>query len=169
MNMAKYPDVELDRIAEGIWNDSMGKIIDRDTFDEHFAQYISKENKPTEKQKRILAPKVFKKIREINPEISKEKVFTKARGKDLHRDRQHTAKTIVTTQEEYKRRGADEVDLKGYDTKITIKHKPPVYRYYGKDGERTVLLRKTFIVVNGKRQARYRDRRGKFRHRIPRD
>lgn len=45
------------------------------------------------------------------------RLFKKARGKDLDRDREVTAKVIVDTKEEYLKKGSSKVDLEGYDTK----------------------------------------------------
>lgn len=83
------------------------------------------------------------------------KFHKKAGGKDLDRDREKTAKTIVKTPEEYKKKGASKVDLTGFDTRrrLTIPAR--------KKGK-IVYAERTFVYIKGKQFMRFRDRSGHF-------
>ena len=61
--------------------------------------------------------KVQKEVFRILAEKSDNALFKRAKGKSLSRDRSTTAKTVVKTRKEYIKRGAANVDLKGFDTK----------------------------------------------------
>lgn len=147
---------DIDRISKSLWVDSRGQIVDRDTFDQHFNDFLEKA--PSSKQERLLGGAVFQKLRENHPKITARRVFTGAKGKSLSKDQQTRAKTVVSDPKEYRKRGASNVDLEGLDTP----QKRSQFKYVGKSKNRVVYLRKTFITVDNKRVARYRDSKGRF-------
>lgn len=144
------PDKDIDRIAETIWLESNGKIIDRDTFDLHFDGYMGDLNT---KQDSRIRERTFKELREQHPEVKTTRIFSEAGGKDLKRDQQKTAKEVVTTEKEYRKKGAGKVDLKDYDTKQPAHKK----KRYGSVGGKVVEVRGVYVTYKGKRSLRYRD------------
>jgi len=148
-------DEDLDRISEALWSDSQGKIVDKDTFDLHFKDFVGD---ITPRQERFLKPAVFRKLKDKHPNISSRGLFKEAGGKDLSRDRKTTAKEVTTSEAEYKRKGAQRVDLQGYDTKGGKK----VYNVVGRVKGKVVYGRKTTIVLRGKKVERIRDSKGRF-------
>lgn len=155
-----YPLEELDRLSERIWADAQGNIIDRDSFDDAFEDYIGEGAKVTEKQLTLLRPKVFKRIVANHPEISRGRLFRKAKGKDFARDKAKKARVVVTDKKEYVKRTAPRVDLKDYD--MPVKRRKPQFNVLGRVGGRVVYARRTFVIVSGKRRLRYRDSKGRF-------
>ena len=128
--------------------------MDKDTYDMHFKEFIGD---VSPRQERYLKPAVFQQLKKQHSGISNSRLFTKAGGKDLNRDRKTTAKEVTTSKTEYVKKGAARVDLKGYDTKQKTKYNYPAIRQ-GK----VIYARKTFVSINGKKHARYRDNKGRF-------
>lgn len=149
-----------ERIAQSVWSDSQGKIVDRDTFDLHFGDFISDKGSITPKQEQ-LRDVVWKQLKENHPNVSSQRIFTKAGGKNLKQDRKQTASVVVTDEKEYIKKGARRTDLKGYDTKTTRKQKHQL-DIVGKRSGKIVYGRKTYVTVKGKKQVRYRDAKGRF-------
>lgn len=147
---------DIDRISKSVWVDSRGQIVDRDTFDQHFNEFIDR--KLSSKQERLLAGAVFQKMRQDHPKILPRRVFTSAKGKDLERDQRTRAKVTTTSVEEYKRLGASQSDLEGLDTP----QEGSPYKYVGHVGTRVVYLRRTYVTIDNKRVVRYRDQKGRF-------
>jgi len=144
------------RIAESIFNlDSREKIQDKDSFDLDYDAYFDSNDYWIDAKN--LRADIFREIRKLRPNISTERIFKKARGKDLKRDRQRTARTVLTDKEEYIKQGASKTDLKGFDTKIKRE-----FKLLGKQKGKVKYARKTFVVVKGKNQVRFRDRKGRF-------
>jgi len=161
MSRRKSPtEQEADRVAEALFNsDPFNEIVDIETFDEAYDDYFDDQehmqNKPGFKRE------VFRHYQKLNKNVSKGKsIFKKAGGKDFSRDRLQTAETVVTTEAEYKKKGSSNVDLKGYDTKK--KKKKHTYSYYGKQKNKIVYARRTYVTINKKRVERYRDKKGRF-------
>ena len=151
-------DNEHDRIANSVWADSQGRIVDRDTFDMHYKNFMNDTGDISHKQEQ-LGDVVFRELKEKHPEISERKLFTKAGGKNLKQDQQRTAKVVVTSEKEFIRRGANRVDLKGLDTK----QEPQGFNILAQDkGGKVVHARETTFILNGKIQTRLRDSRGRF-------
>jgi len=147
---------DVERYAETIkHNDITGQIQDRDSFEEAYEDYFTGSPELQENEK--IKEKVFQEIQRLKPSISSDRIFTKAGGKSLRRDRDETADTVVSTEEEFKRRGARNVDLKGFDTK-----QRKGFIFPKKVKNQVVYARQVTIIIKGKRVNRFRDRRGRF-------
>lgn len=152
---------EIERMRERIYNFHRSRIRDRRSFDMAFSkEFQVSESSLTDKQKKFREA-VFNNFRRNHPErVASQgelKEFKKAGGKDIASDRR-TTRNVVRTRREYRRRGAQEADLKGVDTK------PPVesFRQVARSKGRIVYARKTSVSVRGEKVTRYRDRRGRF-------
>lgn len=147
------------RIAEIIYNEQGSTIKDRDSFDLAFSNTIGDPSSAQEK----LRDAVFRTYRDQHPEVSKERLFTKAGGKDLEQDRKTRAKKIVRTREGYVISGASQSDLEGFDT--PQKRKRPAERklqQVGKIKNKVVFVEKINVTIKGKSFVRYRDSKGRF-------
>lgn len=107
---------EIDRINETIFNRAGFKIQDRDSYDLAFNDYLNINEGSITSAEKKLRDNSFEEFISQHPEVSKERLFTKAKGKDLRRDRLKTAKRVVRTRKEFIKQTAPEVDLKGFDT-----------------------------------------------------
>lgn len=155
---------DMRRIAETIDSlDLKNNIRDRDSFDRSYDEYLEESDELLVNEN--VRDKTFKILMSKHPKrIKDERIFKEAKGKSLEMDRRTTAKTIVKTKEEYIRRGASKVDLKGYDTRkerirpVKKRERPIIGRVKGK----IVYTEKVMVKVKGKDQVRYRDRLGRF-------
>jgi len=147
---------DINRIAETIDNlDQKNEIIDPDSFDAEFNDYF--DENPEIRDNNSVRVKVFERLRKMHPDrIGKEKIFTKAGGKDLKRDRQSDAKVITSDRKRYRQLGASRSDLEGYDTKRKELNIVGVVK--GK----TVFTEQTTVKIGGKTVIRHRDRLGRF-------
>lgn len=140
---------EAERVAENIYNQFGRQIKDEQTFNKIINEYIGE---PESKKQKEFFQQVFQTIADRHPRtIQKTNLFKKAKGKDWKKDKEKTAKTIVNTPQEYIKKGAKNVDLKGYDM-------PTVGRIKNK----IVKVKLTHVIIKGKRQIRYRDSKGRF-------
>lgn len=148
---------DVERLSERLFREQGDTIRDRDSFDLAWVNFTGQQI--TNKQKRVVQ-QVFN-VYSQEHDISKERLFKEAGGKDFRKDTQTTAKVIVDTEQQYKRRGAQRVDLRGFDV-------PDRKRFFleGKVGKRVVAIRETSVVVRGKRVVRFRDSKGRFAKRI---
>lgn len=157
---------EIDRVNETLKRRAGFQIQDRDSYDLAFNDYLNI-NEPTIKSfERTFRKKAFDDFLVLNPQISRERLFTRARGKDLKRDRLKTAKKVVTTRKEFEKAGASKVDLKGFDTARQRVTKDILERRTftvpARIKGRVVFARKTSVSVRGKSVVRHRDSRGRF-------
>lgn len=146
MSKREY-ELDADRIAETLFHRYGKAIVDKETFDRAFDNYM--EGSGDE-----LREMVFNHYRSNHPSIGKSSIFKKAGGKDFERDKRTTSKQIVTSRKEYIRRGASNVDLKGYDTKT--------FDVRGKVGEKVVFAREETIQYKVNKVRKFRDKRGRF-------
>lgn len=162
----KTPEDDPDRLADRLRDRFRNKIQDRDSFDLAFNRALElRESELTSKQK-TFRNQTFKSYLSKNENVSQERLFTKAKGKDLKRDRLVTAQEVVETREEFVKKGARKVDLKGFDTarqkldrKIARKRLLIIpSRVRGK----VVFSERTFVVIRGKKIVRFRDSKGRF-------
>ena len=152
---------DIQRIAETlINNDSFGNIQDFDSFEQAYEEYMLEGGQDEMAKRKDIKEKVFNDVMQIRPSVERDRIFSKAGGKDLKKDRKTNAKTIVTDRREYEERGASKVDLKGYDTKPKTRRER--FRFIGKSKGKTVFAEKVFINFKGKRMRRYRDKKGRF-------
>lgn len=146
---------DSNRLAENL-NIFDPTIRDRDSFDRAYVQYLSGTDALTNKQ---LQEDTFNSLASRKG-IRKERLFKKAGGKSLGRDRQQTARTIVKTRQEYIKQGAPNVDLEGFDTKRRVNR----FNVLGQRGKQTVFARE--VKVNNKFAKRkitvLRDQKGRF-------
>lgn len=147
---------EIERIADDIYSDSRGRIVDRDTFDQHYDLWFGGQ-KLSEAQDTTMRDKVFNNMQSRYKNISKERLYKKAGGKDLKRDQRQTAQEVTTSPRRYKQRGADKIDMKGLDTKKVDK-----FTTTGKIKGRVVYCQRVRIHTKGKYYYRLRDRKGRF-------
>ncbi len=159
------PD-EIDRINETLEGLAKFKIQDRDSYDLAFNDYMNLNEATIKGFEITFRNDGFKDYSLKHPAISTERLFTKAKGKDLRRDRLQTAKRVVTTRKEFIKLGASEVDLKGFDTarqrvtKDILRRR--TFTIPARVKGRVVFALKTSVVVKGKRQVRHRNAKGQF-------
>lgn len=162
----KTPEDDPDRLADRLRDEAKDQIQDRDSFDLAFNKLIEVPEGQLNADQRRFRNQVFKNYRFKNPEVSKERLFTKAKGRDLRRDRQTTAKNIVTTRDKFIDREASKVDLKGFDTrkqKFTKRiSRSRRLTIPSKVKGKVVFSEKTFVTVKGIRKVRFRDAKGRF-------
>ena len=145
---------ESERFAEWFGNKSRAGVQDRDSFDLAYQKEIKKSDLDSkEKQFREL---VFEHYANKNPNVSKERLFSKAGGKNLALDRETTAKTIVSTKPQYIKKGAKRVDLAGYDVRESDRNIP------ARNKGRVVFSTRETITIRKKQVVIFRDRKGRF-------
>ena len=111
LKMAKRTTPEDDerRLAERIRNNYGKEIQDRNSFNLAFSKLLDTSDKALTDSQKSLRGKIFKRysnLTEVQTELkagefTKKDLFTEAGGKDLAKDRQRTAKTIVKTKKKY--------------------------------------------------------------------
>lgn len=152
---------DYERFAENLYN-SYQFIDNTKKFNVAFDEYLNERGFGiTKKQDTILRQKSLGILKDRGIISGKEdELFNDAGGKDLKRDRANTAQTVVNTEEEYIRRGASRVDLRGYDTKR--------FDSFGKtrDGRVVKGVTDTVTFRTGREQEVIRDRKGRFLGRI---
>ena len=157
------PD-DIDRINETLDTREGFKIQDRDSYDLAFDDYMGI-MKPDADQ-RDFRNNAFADYSQKHPDVSTERIFRKAKGRDLRRDRLKTAKRVVKTRKEYIKFTAPEVDLRGFDTARQRVTKAQIiqreFTIPARSKGRIVFARKTFVVVKGKRVVRFRNAKGQF-------
>jgi len=152
--MGRSPDDEdIERVARALRDQYGSNIQDQESFKQAFLLYMGSTNNIRDKQ--VFMQDVFIEYSRLNG-TPKENLFKKAGGKNLKADREKNAQTIVKTKKEYIEKGASNVDLKGYDTKKER------FNFIATKNGKIVKARKKEITVNGKKQIRYYDRKGKF-------
>ncbi len=160
------PPEDVDRINDRLFREARFQIQDRDSYDLAFNDLFTKSTDELTGRQLKLRKDGFNLFRKDHPEVSKERLFTKAKGKDLKRDRRRTARRVVTTREQFIKEGASEVDLKGFDTaRQKVKREVIRRRTFNVPARvrgRVVFAKKTSVVVKGKRVVRFRDARGRF-------
>lgn len=160
------PPEEIDRINERLFRESKLQIQDRDSYDLAFNDLLNKTDEDLTSTQRSLRNVGFREFVSDHPNVSNERLFTKAKGKDLKRDRRRTAGRVVETRQEFVEAGASKVDLKGFDTarqKITrdiVRRR--TFTVAGRIKGRAVFTKRTSVKVRGKKQLRFRDSRGRF-------
>ncbi len=159
-------ELEIDRINDRLFRESRFQIQDRDSYDLAFNDLISIDEKSLSSSQKKLRDDAFKDFIRQHPDVSTERIFTKAKGRDLRRDRLQTAKKVVTTKRQFTREGASQVDLKGFDTARQKVSKQIIRRRTftvpARIKGRVVFAIKTSVVVKGKKQTRFRDAKGRF-------
>lgn len=160
------PEEDIERINERLRSFAAMQIQDRDSYDLSFNSLFGQTEAGLSSQQKTLRGNAFEKFVDANPNVSKERIFKKARGKDLARDRRTTAKRIVTTRKEFEKAGATRVDLKGFDTKRQKFTKQiaqrRVFTVPARIKDKVVFTQRTFVVVKGKKMLRFRDSKGRF-------
>ncbi len=156
-------DEDLDRLAENLFASEGDFISDRDSFDLSLKRYLGEEDNLSDDSK----DKLFTKFRRVKPSVSTKRIFKKAKGKDLARDRLKTAKTVVKTKEEFIKRGARRVDFAGFDIKESEIRKQKIAARKGFDvvakvKTKIVFTKRETVVVKGKSFVRHRDKLGRF-------
>ena len=160
------PPDEIDRINERLFRESKLQIQDRDSFDLAFNDLLSLTDSDLSANQRSLRNDAFDKFAVDHPDVSKERLFTKAKGRDLRKDRLKTAKKVVSTRKEFITSTAPEVDLKGFDTarqrvtKDIIRKRQ--FSIPARRKGKVVFAIRTSVVVRGKRVTRHRDLKGRF-------
>ncbi len=165
MARRKSPDPDdISRINEALDQREGFKIQDRDSYDLAFNDYMGIIK--ADSRQRSFRNDAFNDYRQRHPDVSPERLFSKAKGKDLRRDRLHTAKKVVKTRKEFIKQTAPKVDLKGFDTaRQGVTRKQRIARDFtipARSGKRVVFAMKTSVVVRGTRVVRYRDSKGRF-------
>ena len=157
---------EIDRINERLFRQSKFQIQDRDSYELAFNDLLSLTEPTISGKQKQLRNSGFSDFLKEHPDVSRERLFTRARGKDLRRDRLKTAKRVVTTRKEFVKEGAKDVDLRGFDTARQKVTKDIIARRTftvpARVKGRVVFSMRTSVVVKGKRQVRHRNSKGQF-------
>jgi|TARA_Y100000034_G_C6904939_1_gene419618 hypothetical protein len=161
------PEDDIDRMSERIFNESGILVQDRDTFDLAFNDVISKDEDELTSEQVDFREDVFRLFVREHPGVRTDRLFKKAGGKDLKRDRRKTAKRIVQTDKEFIKKGARRVDFAGFDIKeeeINVKQlrRRKEFVIPATVKRKVIFARKTFVKVKGKSQVRFRDVKGRF-------
>ena len=149
-------EIASERLEEALFLERGGSIKDRDTFD---LAVVNTFGEITGKQKEL-----FDRVFEIYAErrgITKERLFTKSGGKDFEKDKSHLAKIVVDDQKEYIRRGAQRVDLRGFDTPDRTR-----FPLEGKVKKKIVMIRQSQLTRRKKKVLIFRDSKGRFAKKI---
>ena len=160
------PPDEIERINERLFRESKLKIQDRDSYDLAFNDLMSLDDRTISAKQKTLRNDAFQDFLREHPEVSGERLFTKAKGRDLRRDRLKTSKRVVKTRKEFIKETAPEVDLKGFDTarqrvtKEILRRR--TFAVPARIKGRVVFAMRTSVVVKGKRQVRHRNAKGQF-------
>ncbi len=160
------PSDEIDRINERLFRESKFQIQDRDSYDLAFNDLFSQTETGLSGKQKEMRNKAFGEFVSEHPAVSTERLFKKAKGRDLRRDRLKTAKRVVKTRKEFERATAPEVDLKGFDTarqkisKEVIRRR--TFTVPARSKGRVVFAMKTSVRVRGKSVVRHRDSKGRF-------
>ncbi len=160
------PPDEIERINERLFRESRLKIQDRDSYDLAFNDLMSLDDRTISAKQKELRNDAFDDFLGKHPEVSSERLFTKAKGRDLRRDRLKTAKRVVKTRKEFIKETAPEVDLRGFDTarqrvtKEILRRR--IFTVPARVQGRVVFAMRTSVVVRGRRQVRHRNAKGQF-------
>ena len=164
--MSKIQPDSIEMINEMIEMRDEVSVQDRDSYDLAYNSYMGLEEKELNNKQRAMRTIVFDDYVDKHPEVSEERLFTKAGGKDLRRDRLQTAKRVVKTRKAYIRATAPEVDLRGFDTaRQKVSKEVKIRRTFtipARVKKRIVFAMKTSVVVRGKSQVRFRNALGQF-------
>jgi len=147
----RTPEEDFDRFFERFFNE-FPFIKDRETFDKAFNEYL--EMGVTPEQDEILREQTWNRIKDS----SSFNLHKEADGKDLSKDRQHEAKKVVDTVQQYKKKGATRTDLRGFDTPKKRKN----FDVVGKVAGKIVYAHSEVIQYKKGKQIKYRDRKGRF-------
>lgn len=148
------PEQDYERLAERLNHEFGDMIRDRETFDHFYERYMDDGEVPEDHgiRDRDSRDAVFDFYTGAY-RIGKKNLFERAGGKDYKRDIRQTASTVVTTEKEYIKKGAQRVDLKGYDTKNVTK-----FVYRGRQRGKIRYARE----LKTKRGIRYIDKKGRY-------
>jgi hypothetical protein len=166
MKAGSPTEKDAERIAERIYLEYGNLIKDKRTFNEAYSNYFHGSLTDGIED---LRPRIFNILQKRNKKIIDKDLFKKAGGKDFDADRKSTAKELVSTPEQYIKRGAQRVDLKGYDTKqagTTFKRLMKRYEELGLIKGKSVRIAQDSFKYKGKKRIVYRDSKGRFAKRI---
>jgi len=162
---------EVDRMADRIINESSVSVQDRDSFDLAYRNIVEMNDDELSSRQRSFRKRVFDHVRGRNPDIRSDRLFRKAGGRDLKKDRERTG-AVVYSDEQYIKRGARNVDFAGYDIRerdipkkahfrkeFTI----PALQKIRRTGEtRQVFVKRESVVIRGVPKQVFRDSKGRF-------
>lgn len=162
MARRKTTDDDIERLAENLLISEGDFIQDRDSFDLALSRYAPEANLSKNSKDQL-----FKEVQNQKPGVSSERLFTKAGGKDLARDRRKTARTVVKTREEFIKKGAKRVDFAGFDIKESEIRKQKLtvrkeFKIPAKVKTKVVFSKRVTVTIKGKRFVRHRDKLGRF-------
>jgi hypothetical protein len=177
-----YTDAEeIDRMNERVYTEEGGSALvqDRDSYDLIYNDILGVDEKGLTEGQRKFRETTFKAYVQEHPEVSKKRLFSKAGGKDLEKDRMRTSQEVVTTEKSYIEKGAKRTDLVGYDTKTQefsktlakFRRRQEIRKVFTKSGiikGKVVKVRDTVVKLPAKRQkktiilTRARDKLGRF-------
>lgn len=129
---------EIDRINERLFRERGDSIVDRDSYDIEFLRLFEKKELNSKQQ--TLRNKSFRDYADKH-DTRRKRLFKEAGGKSLERDRRTTARTVVTDEKQFIKKGARRVDFKGLDTQFVFR---------------------STITRNNKKITVFRDKKGRF-------
>jgi len=159
--MRRTTPEEFDRWAENVITGARLRRGDSETLiNKKIGDYMEFENSGQKSIfNNVVKSKIYKKLGNLKAFNKDKDLFRSAGGKNLERDRMTTAKIVTKDVSEYKRVGANKIDLDGFDTK----NEKVLKRYLrGKIKNKSVEIYKTSVIVKGKDVVRYRDKKGRF-------
>lgn len=144
---------DIRRLSENIHTRFGRNIRDRHTANRAFDLFMS--DVPLTQSQEI----------SLKKEVTARLLFRSARGKDILRDRQVTAKRVTSRPDEFIKLGARNVDLSGVDTfkgKKIKRAKRILFTSLGRQKGKIVYARKVEIKKGKKIIVKFRDSRGRF-------
>jgi len=146
------------RLAENMGRNFRRQIKDKASFDFIYSEYLAGQSIADDKSFR---ENVWEIYLSKNPSVSRRNMHKEAGGKNFPQDKRKTARTVVRTEREYRQRGADKVDLKGYDMP-TVQTRRKSFTQVGKVKGKIVYGEKTVFKIHSKTITRFRDSKGRF-------
>ena len=171
------PPEEIEEMQRRLDQESSLLIQDRDSFDLAFTNITEIKESDLSPKQIAFRDDVFRLYLQQHPKVRPDRLFKKAEGKDLKKDRK-TTEPIVTTDREFIRKGAKKFDFAGFDVKLpdtdkelTPKQKEQLIRAVRTRKEfvipaivkkKIVFAKKEFVTIKGKEVVRHRDSLGRF-------
>lgn len=150
MGMIRTPEEDFERMARNLMGTKGDMITDRETFETAYIDYFDAELNPQLMTSDFIGS-VWSEFLKIS---SLDKMY---KGKDLKRDKQRTAKTVVGSVDEYMKLDHTKVDLAGFDM-------PKEFKIPGKSKGKIVYARPHYTRMGStmKLGLKFRDKKGRF-------
>lgn len=160
------PEFEIDRMNERMFNESATLIQDRDSFDLAFSEIMEADEGDLSSKQKAFREDVWNAYRASHPNVRPDRLFSKAEGDDLKKDRK-TTEPIVKSDVQFIKKGAKKFDFAGFDVKESEINRAKIrarkeFVIPAIIKKKVVFVQKTYVNVKGREQVRYRDKFGRF-------